>query len=41
MEAPIREETLNKVKEELSKAGFISLTVYSVRGRGEAGRYQV
>ena len=37
IEAIIREEALDKVKEELSKDGFIPLTVYPVRGRGRQG----
>lgn len=37
IEAIIREESLNKLKEELAKAGFIPITTYFVRGRGRQG----
>jgi nitrogen regulatory protein P-II 1 len=37
IEAIIKEETLDSVKEALANAGFMGLTAYSVKGRGTKG----
>ena len=37
IEAIIKEENLNAVKEALEEAGFMEMTVYPVRGRGTKG----
>ncbi len=37
IEAIIKEENLDAVKEALDAAGFVGMTVYNVRGRGTSG----
>ena len=37
IEAVLRYERLNRVKDALAKAGFIAVTTYEVKGRGRTG----
>jgi len=39
VEAVIRQEKLNDVKNTLSEAGFVGITVYNVKGRGRQKGY--
>ncbi len=41
IEAIIKEENLDAVKESLTQAGFVGLTVYAVKGRGTGGGIQL
>jgi len=41
IEAVIKEEHLDEVKEALSEAGFVSMTVSAVKGRGTRGGIQL
>ena len=41
IEAVIKEENLNAVKEALEKAGYTGMTVYNVKGRGTRGGIQL
>lgn len=41
IEAIIKEETLDAVKDALDTAGFVGMTVYNVKGRGTSGGIQL